>query len=70
MDSETTKNLFNPFYSTKDKGTGLGLVIVQKIIEEHKGFIEVTSDLKKGSTFTVTLPAIAEHHYASRSNVR
>ena len=38
MNSETTKNLFNPFYSTKDKGTGLGLVIVQKIIEEHKGF--------------------------------
>ena len=69
MDSETIKNLFNPFYSTKDKGTGLGLVIVQKIIEEHKGFIEVTSDLKEGSTFTVTLPAIAELQYATRFNV-
>lgn len=58
MEEDTIKNLFNPFYSTKEKGTGLGLVIVQKIIEEHKGCIEVESELKKGSNFTILLPAI------------
>jgi signal transduction histidine kinase len=63
MDSETSKNIFNPFYSTKDKGTGLGLVIVQKIIEEHKGMIEVKSELRIGTTFTVILPAILELQY-------
>ncbi|MFQ5900574.1 MAG: ATP-binding protein [Thermodesulfobacteriota bacterium] len=58
MDPETVKNLFNPFYSTKSRGTGLGLVIVEKIIEEHKGVIRIKSEFKKGSTFTVILPTL------------
>ena len=50
------KNLFIPFYTTKEKGTGLGLPISQRIIENHGGTIEVRSRVGVGSTFTVVLP--------------
>ncbi len=48
--------LFTPYFTTKAKGTGLGLVIVQKIIEAHKGKIQVESEIDKGTTFIITLP--------------
>jgi signal transduction histidine kinase len=54
------KNLFIPFYTTKDKGTGLGLPISQRIIENHGGAIEVRSRIGSGSTFTVALPVYEE----------
>ena len=54
------KNLFIPFYTTKDKGTGLGLPISQRIIENHGGTIEVRSRVGVGSTFTVVLPVFDE----------
>jgi len=54
------KNLFIPFYTTKDKGTGLGLPISQRIIENHGGTIEVRRRVGVGSTFTVVLPAVEE----------
>ncbi len=54
------KNLFIPFFTTKEKGTGLGLPISQRIVENHGGVIEVRSRLGVGSTFTVVLPALAE----------
>ncbi|MEH7307550.1 two-component system sensor histidine kinase NtrB [Neobacillus drentensis] len=50
------KNIFNPFYTTKSDGTGLGLPICQKIIQDHGGAIEVTSILKQGTTFTIRFP--------------
>jgi signal transduction histidine kinase len=54
------KSLFIPFFTTKEKGTGLGLPISQRIIENHGGTIEVRSKLGAGSTFTVLLPVEAD----------
>src|SRR5579864_5716895 len=49
-------NIFRPFYTTKGDGTGLGLSLAHRIVEDHHGRIEVTSVVGKGSTFTVLLP--------------
>lgn len=48
--------LFTPYFTTKAKGTGLGLVIVQKIIEAHKGTVKVESKKGLGTTFVIKLP--------------
>lgn len=53
---ETMKNMFDPFYTTKSSGTGMGLPITLRIIEEHKGTIKVRSQLGKGTTFIIMLP--------------
>jgi PAS domain S-box-containing protein len=57
---ENLKNIFNPFFTTKSPyaGTGLGLSIVHRIIESHKGNIEVASKQGKGTMFRIILPAI------------
>ena len=49
-------NLFVPFFTTKSEGTGLGLAVSYQIIEEHEGQLRVTSELGKGSCFSVLLP--------------
>ncbi|AZB42524.1 PAS domain S-box protein [Bacillus sp. FJAT-42376] len=51
------KRLGEPFYTTKDRGTGLGLMVSYKIIEEHRGKVRVESKVGKGTTFFITLPA-------------
>ncbi len=53
---EKLSRLGEPFYSNKEKGTGLGLMVCFKIIEEHKGRIEVDSEVEKGTTVTIHLP--------------
>jgi two-component system, NtrC family, sensor histidine kinase HydH len=50
------ENIFNPFFTTKPHGTGLGLAIVSKIIDEHRGRINVFSEPGAGTTFEVRLP--------------
>lgn len=50
------KNLFDPFFTTKHDGTGLGLAIVYRIVEDHDGMIDVTSEVGKGTTFTIRIP--------------
>lgn len=57
---EIIKNIFNPFFTTKDKGTGLGLAITHKVITEHGGRIEVTSHAEYGTRFTIGLPALRD----------
>jgi two-component system sensor histidine kinase HydH len=56
MDKETLKNLFIPFYSKKTSGTGLGMAVARKIIEEHEGRITVKSRPALGTKIAVYLP--------------
>lgn len=58
------KNLFIPFFTTKEKGTGLGLPISQRIIENHGGTIEVRTQPGAGATFTVLLPVESDAYAA------
>lgn len=53
---ENIEKIFLPFFTTKAKGIGLGLTVTKKIIEQHDGKLNVTSELGRGSTFTVSLP--------------
>lgn len=57
ISSDNLNRIFDPFYTTRDSGTGLGLAITLKIIEAHKGFIEVISEVGRGSEFKIFLPS-------------
>ena len=53
---EKLAKVFNPFFTTKDHGTGLGMAIAKKIVDAHQGTIEVSSQVGRGTEFRVTLP--------------
>jgi signal transduction histidine kinase len=57
--AEVLPRIFDPFFSTKGvgKGTGLGLAITRRILEDHRGTIEVSSQVGQGTTFRIWLPA-------------
>ena len=58
MEREVIQNIFNPFFTTKDTGTGLGLMVTEGIIRDHEGWIDVESEVGKGSVFKVYLPSV------------
>jgi PAS domain S-box-containing protein len=58
--SDLLGKLFRPFFTTKPKGTGLGLWLSQRIVQDHGGTIAVESVAGKGTTFRITLPTIGE----------
>jgi signal transduction histidine kinase len=53
---ETLGKIFNPYFTTKSSGTGLGLPTTKRLIEEHGGRVEVRSEVGRGSDFRVVLP--------------
>jgi len=57
MEEDVLHKLFKPFFTTKNKGTGLGLIIAREVIERHKGRIDVQSVIGAGTVFTVLIPA-------------
>lgn len=56
IDKKNIDKVFNPFYTTKPRGVGLGLSITHKIVEEHKGYINIESEPGKGARVVVCLP--------------
>jgi signal transduction histidine kinase len=56
----TQQRLFDPFYSTKANGTGLGLSIAARIAEQHGGVLQYQTQLNRGTTFGIILPAKSE----------
>lgn len=55
---ELSEKIFEPYFTTKRSGTGLGLAMVKKIVEEHDGHIEIQSGPEEGTLVTITLPAL------------
>lgn len=58
IENDRLQSIGEPFYSTKEKGTGLGLMISFKIIREHRGDIMITSELNTGTTVEISLPGV------------
>lgn len=59
--SEALGQIFEPYFSTKDTGIGLGLPLTKKLIEDHGGQILVSSELGTGTSFTIILPREPTH---------
>jgi two-component system, NtrC family, nitrogen regulation sensor histidine kinase GlnL len=60
IEPSETDRIFNPFYTTRSGGTGLGLALAHKIVQDHGGRISFTSVPGRGTTFTIVLPLVAE----------
>jgi PAS domain S-box-containing protein len=60
IEPSETERIFNPFYTTRDSGTGLGLALAHKVVQDHGGLISVKSTPRVGTTFTIVLSLVAE----------
>jgi signal transduction histidine kinase len=67
---EYLEEIFTPFFTTKIKGSGLGLSISNQIIQDHRGYIDVESRVNQGSSFFVNLPINQSHPHRRKSDVR
>jgi signal transduction histidine kinase len=63
------EEIFNPFFTTKNTGSGLGLSISSQIVQDHKGYVDVKSQLGKGSSFFINLPVNQDHPKRRRSDL-
>lgn len=69
MDEETLKQIGDPFFTVKENGTGLGIMVSQKIIQSHRGLMELSSQVNVGTTVRVLLPLQEERQYADASSL-
>ncbi|HCV42496.1 MAG TPA: hypothetical protein DGH68_03360 [Bacteroidetes bacterium] len=67
IDKTIQNRIFEPFFTTKDSGTGLGLAVLYGVVQNHGGFINLESEVGRGTTFSVCLPRVAT---VSQSAVR
>ncbi len=58
MSAETLSHVFEPYFTTKSSGSGLGLLIVRRIVREHGGELGIESNEGKGLTLTIRLPYV------------
>jgi len=58
--SELQERIFTPFFTMREGGTGLGLALVQRIVQAHQGAVTVESAVGRGTTFRVELPVVQE----------
>jgi hypothetical protein len=61
MSAATLARVFEPFYSTKPEGTGIGLAVAQRIVQAHGGSLEITSEEGRGTRVAMSFATINEH---------
>jgi signal transduction histidine kinase len=65
---EIQDHIFHPYFSTKDRGTGIGLTLAEKLVRQHRGHLDFRTG-PGGTTFSITLPVEAQHSTGSEAGV-